>query len=183
MTRTLILVFAGAAAALLAAVLLVMLRPGAAPEGEHHHQHGDGEYAITGPVPAGAGPGLAAQQGLITAFSWRPVTDPSPGAALTRAKPWLAGSLAAQADTPPAADIKPLPEWARWRQSGDIVVATARTNEVGTAAGGRVTVSLALTQTVLHADGTSTRWRIQQIEATAVETVAGWRLADFRVTR
>ncbi|MEV6071813.1 hypothetical protein AB0L82_35190 [Nocardia sp. NPDC052001] len=185
MRRTLVLVLAVTVAALSAAVVVLMLRPTHThthtPDSGHSHD-GDSEFEITGPVPSGAGPGVAAQQGLSAMFSWSPSTDASPGAGLSRAKPWLTGQLATDADTPPAVGIKPLTEWAQWRAGGDIVVATATTSQVTTPAAGRALVKLTLTQTVLHRDGSSTRWRVMDIEATTLASPDGWRLSGYRVT-
>ncbi|WP_067694632.1 hypothetical protein [Nocardia jejuensis] len=182
MKRTLVLVLAVAVTALAAAALVVTLRTAHQPATTPEHG-GDAEYEITGPVPSGAGPGLAAQQGLSVMFSWQPNTDPSPGAALTRATPWLAGQLAREAGSPPATGIKPLSEWARWREAGDIVVATAHTSGVRVPTDSTAVVSVALTQTVLHRDGTSTRWRVMNIDASTVSGPDGWRLSAYTITR
>ncbi|MET9490023.1 hypothetical protein [Nocardia sp. NPDC006630] len=180
MKRTLALIFGLTVIVLLAGVTVTLTRL-------HHNPPapipgGDGDYAITGPTPHGAGPAVAAQQALTGMFSWQPAHDESAGAGLARAKPWLSGQLAASADMPAATGIRPLAEWAQWRQDGDVVTATATTTAISAPAAGRCLLKVALTQTVLHRDGTSSRWRVMDIDASTTDSPDGWRLDGFTVT-
>ncbi|WP_327146826.1 hypothetical protein [Nocardia sp. NBC_01327] len=180
MKRTLVLVFALAVLVLLGGALITTTR-------HHPAQHastpgGDGDYNLTDPTPHGAGPAVAAQQALMTMFSWQPSRDGSAGAGLARAKPWLSGQLAASAEMPPATGIKPLTEWAQWRQGADVVTATATTTAISAPDIGRCVVKVALTQMVLHRDGSSNRWRVMDIDARTTDSPDGWRLEGFTVT-
>lgn len=180
MKRPLILVLGLAVTVLVTGVLIMTLRQPSEPDTPALGS--DSEFDIHGGGPVGAGPGLAAQSALTTMFSWQPKTDASPGVGLSRAKPWLSGQLLTDADTPPAAGVKPLPEWARWRRDGDVVIATANTTAIHTPTPGRALVTLTLTQSVLHRDGTTAPWRVLAIDATTAPTPLGWRLTDYRVT-
>ncbi|MFE9328260.1 hypothetical protein ACIHDR_46040 [Nocardia sp. NPDC052278] len=143
---------------------------------------GDAGLAVHGPQPEGAGPQTAAVQALTAMFSWQPVSDPSPGAALTRARLWLTGELALVADSPPATGIREQPGWSAWRRSGDILTATANVDGAGEHTDLRVNLTATVTQTVLHRDGTTTTYRELRITATVLRTNHGWRLAAYHAS-
>ena len=154
--------------------------PEPSPSTGHDHDH-----ELPGPPdPATAGPDVVAVQALSMMFTWQPVTDPSSGAALRRAAPWLGGDLAAAASSPATvAPERPDPRWASWRRSGDVVTATADVDaghipDTATTAVRLVTVR----QQTLHADGTTTPLTPMRIEATCSRTESGWRLTGFTVT-
>ena len=155
--------------------------PSPGPSAGHDHDH-----ELPGaPDPTTAGPDVVAAQALSMMFTWQPVTDPSSGAGLRRAAPWLGGDLAAAAsstlltDTPERSD----PRWAAWRRSGDVITATADVDaghipDTPTTAVRLVTVR----QKTLHADGATTPLTPMRIEATCSRTDSGWRLTGFTVT-
>ena len=151
--------------------------PEPSPSTGHDHGH---EL----PDPATAGPDVVAVQALSMMFTWQPVTDPSSGAALRRAAPWLGGDLEAAASSPSTvAPERPDPRWASWRRSGDVVTATADVDgghipDTPTTAVRLVTVR----QQTLHAAGATTPLAPMRIEATCSRTDAGWRLTAFTVT-
>ncbi|MEU3475867.1 hypothetical protein [Rhodococcus sp. NPDC006774] len=154
--------------------------PEPSPSAGHDHDH-----ELPGaPDPATAGPDVVAAQALSMMFTWQPVTDPSSGAALRRAAPWLGGDLATAAtSTQTAGPQRPDPRWASWRRSGDVVTATADVDaghipDTPTTAVRLVTVR----QQTLHADGTTTPLTPMRIEATISHTDDGWRLTAFTVT-
>lgn len=181
MTRRTLIVLGLAVTALLAAiVVMVISRDG--DTGDGGHLGGDSEFDIHGPTPQNATAPIAAEQALATMFSWQPRHDASPGVAVTRAKPWLSGELAADADSPPATGIRTLPQWAGWREAGDIVVGSAHAITDCTPVAGHCLVKVTLTQTVLHTDGTSTPWRVLAVDATTADTPNGWRLSAYRIT-
>ena len=155
-------------------------QPSPGPPAGHDHDH-----ELPGaPDPATAEPDVVAAQALSMMFTWQPVTDPSSGAALRRAAPWLGGDVAAAAtSTQTATPQRPDPRWASWRRSGDVVTATADVDaghipDTPTTAIRLVTVR----QQTLHADGTTTPLTPMRIEATCSRTDAGWRLTAFTVT-
>ncbi|MEV6362161.1 hypothetical protein [Nocardia asteroides] len=114
-------------------------------------------------------------------FSWQPRTDASPGAALARALPWLTGELAtAAANTTPTNGQRLLPEWARWRDSGDVVTALVETEQPRTV-DAEAMVAAVVTQLVLHPDGLVTRYQRLHVTATIVPNAAGWRMSSYRV--
>ena len=154
--------------------------PDPSPSSGHDHGH-----ELPGPPdPATAGPDVVASQALSMMFTWQPVTDPSSGAALRRAAPWLGGDLAAAASSPStAAPERPDPRWDSWRRSGDVVTATADVDaghipDTPTTAVRLVTVR----QQTLHADGDTTPLTPMRVEATLSRTDSGWRLIAFTVT-
>lgn len=158
------------------AVLVVTLRNGPdATEGAatDAHVHLDEDR--------GSNPTDVAESALAAMFSWQPATDPTPAAAVTRAQAWLGGQLAADAVQPPATAIRPLPQWAGWRESGDIITATAQSGEAITTAATRQVLDVALTQTVLHRDGSTTPYSAYQIRAVVESATGGWRLTEYNL--
>ncbi|WP_207844004.1 hypothetical protein [Williamsia soli] len=179
--------------AALAALLVILLagcggatgpdQPSPGPSAGHDHDH-ELPGAPDAPDPATAGPDVVAAQALSMMFTWQPVTDPSSGAALRRAAPWLGGDLAAAASsTQTATPERPDSRWASWRRSGDVVTATADVDaghipDTPTTAVRLVTVR----QQTLHSGGDTTPLTPMRIEATLSHTDTGWRLTVFTVT-
>lgn len=133
-----------------------------------------------GPTPETADAATTTRMGLSAMFSWQPSTDTGPGAALARALPWLTGDLASAATTAPASGVRPLPEWAGWRESGDIVSALVEAQPLRTV-GAETSVVAVVTQLVVHRDGSATRYQRLHITAAVVNTAAGWRMTSYRV--
>ncbi|WP_189022557.1 hypothetical protein [Nocardia rhizosphaerihabitans] len=134
-----------------------------------------------GPAPGTADAATTAQMGLAAMFSWQPSTDASPGEALSRAGPWLTGELATTAaNTEVVSVLRSLPEWAGWRDSGDIVTALVEAQAPRTV-GAETLVAAVVTQLVLHRDGSSTRYQRLHVTATVANTASGWRMASYRV--
>ncbi|MGV9865714.1 hypothetical protein [Rhodococcus koreensis] len=181
MRRGPIVVLAAIAALVVAAVAVVLIvatNEGSetdAGSGHDDHTHVETED------PANAEPATVAERALAAMFSWQPVTDPSPGAAVTRALPWLGGDLAAQAQRPPATGIRPLPQWQPWKESGDIVSATAEASAPILTTAGRQVLPVTLTQTVLHGDGSTTPYATHQVRAVVDRTDTGWRLTEYNL--
>ncbi|MGW5922168.1 hypothetical protein ACWFPY_24525 [Nocardia fluminea] len=142
--------------------------------------HPAGDSHIQGPAPDDADASTAARMGLAAMFSWQPRTDASPGAALTRAQPWLTGELAATATGAFATRLGPLPEWAGWRDSSDIVTALIEAEQPKTDIA-EATVAASVTQQVLHRDGSATLYRRLHVTATVTETSQGWRMSSYRI--
>lgn len=160
-----------------AAVLVVTLRSG----------HDDTDGAATDAhvhldEDRSSDPASVTEAALAAMFSWQPATDPSPAAAVTRARSWLGGQLADDAAQPPATDVRPLPQWAGWRESGDIVSATAQSGKAITSSDTRQVLEVALTQTVLHRDGSTTPYSAYQIRAVVESTTDGWRLTEYNLS-
>lgn len=135
---------------------------------------------VEGPNPAAADARTVTHMGLAAMFSWQPRTDPGPGTGLTRAAPWLTGELAAAANSGVASGLAPLPEWARWRDSNDIVTALVDAEQTKTDIAG-ATVAASVTQQVLHRDGSTTLYRRMHVTATVTETSQGWRMSSYRI--
>ncbi|MFC9965683.1 hypothetical protein ACFVH4_15755 [Nocardia ignorata] len=133
---------------------------------------------IEGPTLADADPSTAVEMGLAAMWSWQPRTDTSPGAALTRAAPWVTGDLASAATGAPATGQAP-PEWAGWRDSKDVVTALVETEP--TRLDETTTVAATVTQQVLHRDGSSTLYRRLHVTVTVTETPQGWRMSSYRI--
>ncbi|MGW4242941.1 hypothetical protein [Nocardia sp. NPDC004722] len=170
------------AAVILAAATLSLLHPHPQSPGATSVVPGvDHFLGPGGPTPAGAGAQTAAEQALTAVFTWQPVTDTSTGEGLERAKPWLTGQLLAAADTPDDSGGREIPRWASWREAADVITATAQASELTTQPDGTALVQIELTQTLLHRDGSSTRYRRMNIAATTALTPAGWRLSAFAV--
>lgn len=176
MTKRLPLRSAAAAVILLALPLAgCSTDPTTADTGAPTESHSEGT------TPETADAATTARMGLSAMFSWQPSTDTGPGTALSRALPWLTGELATTAATTAAAsDVRPLPEWAGWRDSGDIVTALVEAQPPRTA-GAETSVAAVITQLVLHRDGSATRYQRLHVTATVVNTAAGWRMAGYRV--
>ncbi|MGC4989883.1 hypothetical protein [Nocardia salmonicida] len=136
-----------------------------------------GDSHIEGPAPADAEASTAVQMGLAAMFSWQPRTDVAPGAALTRAAPWLSGDLAAASDAPATGQAPP--EWARWRDSNDIVAALVETGP--TQSEEKTAIAATVTQRVLHRDGSTTLYRRLHVTVTVTKTLQGWRMANYRI--
>ncbi|MCD7053112.1 hypothetical protein LRS58_20560 [Rhodococcus sp. BH2-1] len=133
-------------------------------------------------APAEAEPAEVAERALSTIFSWQPVSDASPGAALTRAEPWLTGTLAESAAAPTDPNVRPLPQWGGWKSSGDVVTATTSAQPPTVATDTKVILPVTVTQTVLHADGSSTPYSKNTIRTVVVATPDGWKVTEFTLT-
>lgn len=168
----------------LAAVLIVLTT--VLTDGTEEHRpapdtHTPGAAHVEGPEPEGADAETVTQMGLASMFSWRPRTDPGPSAGLVRAAPWLTGELAAAAaGNSPASGLVPLPEWAGWRDSNDIVTALVDTDQAGTGESGQA-VAATVTQQVLHRDGSTTMYRRMRVTVTVAKTPQGWRMSSYRI--
>lgn len=133
-------------------------------------------------TPETAAPETVAGRALSAMFSWQPVVDSSPGAAMGRALPWLGGDLAKEATMPPAEGIRPLPSWQLWKQSGDVISASASVEpEPVQSTPYRQTWRVQVRQTVLHADGSSTPYSAQTMSADLEHTDSGWRLMSYSI--
>ncbi|MFD4431360.1 hypothetical protein [Nocardia sp. NPDC058497] len=140
------------------------------------------ESLSEGPTPGTAEAATTARMGLAAMFSWHPSTDASPGAALSRALPWLTGELAtAAAKTAPVTGQRALPEWAGWRDCGDIVTALVDAEQPRTTNVAEAAVAAVVTQLVLHRDGSQTRFQRLHVTVTVTETEPGWRMSSYRV--
>lgn len=142
----------------------------------------DAEHGLEGPQPETADPATAARHALAAMFSWQPAVDPSPGQGLVRARPWLTGQLADQADAPLATGVRPLPDWAAWRNSRDVVTATVAADQISDTDDGECVVTATVTQIVQHTDGSSTRYRVMTVSAAMQHTENGWRMSSYRLT-
>ncbi|MDZ7931289.1 MAG: hypothetical protein U5N21_15045 [Rhodococcus sp. (in: high G+C Gram-positive bacteria)] len=129
----------------------------------------------------GSDPDAVAEAALAAMFSWQPAIDPSPAAAVGRAQRWLGGQLAADATQPTATGIRPLPQWAGWRDSGDIVTATAQSGEPISASDTRQVLDVALTQTVLHRDGSTTPYSDYRVRAVVEKNTDTWQLTEYNL--
>ncbi|WP_078113945.1 hypothetical protein [Gordonia sp. IITR100] len=124
--------------------------------------HASGHELPTGDGPqAGASPDESATEALQRIYSWEPATDDDSGDGMRRAVPWLSGALRTVATRGGDDTVRALPEWQQWRTNHDIVTAavkvTARADPPGALDVERRAV---VTQDVMHADGTSTPWRL-----------------------
>ncbi|MEV0688274.1 hypothetical protein AB0I35_30895 [Nocardia sp. NPDC050378] len=163
-------------------VLVTVLVGGAGDPGPAPDTHTPEATHVEGPQPEGADAPTVTQMGLAAMFSWQPRTDPGPGAGLTRAAPWLTGALAAAAGADPANGVAPLPEWAGWRDSDDIVTAVVDTEQADTDTDGLgATVGATVIQRVLHRDGSTTVYRRLHVTVTVTETPQGWRMSSYRI--
>ena len=149
-------------------------------------QHGGGDAHTELPDPLDAvtnDPATAAEAALQAMFSWRPDTDASPGAAVTRALPYLGGALADAARSTPPALLLP-PEWASWARSKDVVSASAAarpTDSGSSTTDNAATRVVDLRQSVLHANGQSTPLSNLVVVAELVRTQSRWTLISYRV--
>jgi hypothetical protein len=142
----------------------------------------DAHVHVDDGTPETASPETVAGRALSAMFSWQPVIDPSPGAAMGRALPWLGGDLATEASMPPAEGIRPLPSWQLWKQSGDVISASATVEpEPVHSTPEKQTWRVQVRQTVLHADGSSTPYSHQTMSADLEHTDSGWRLVSYNV--
>lgn len=124
---------------------------------------------------------VAAQNAIQQLFTWNPTSDPSRGAALVRAKPWLTGTLLTQAEgyqgQPDGGRTDAL--WAQWqRQQASITAEVAITN-VPQQKPSAETIELRVTQKVIapqtHPQQAG-KWRLR---ANLTRTSDGWRLASY----
>ncbi|WP_433678806.1 hypothetical protein [Nocardia sp. CA-119907] len=148
---------------------------------DRHPLIGDAELHVHGPVPDDADPQTVVAQALTAIFGWRPVSDTSAGAALTRARPWLTDQLARDADSPPATGIRELPQWSGWRASRDVIVAATHIEQAAPPTDQQCNVTATITQTVVHFDGSTTVFRLLRAVAVVRRTENGWRLASYRI--
>ena len=127
---------------------------------DHSHELPTGD----GPQP-GASPDESATEALQRIYSWEPATDADSGDGMRRAVPWLSGALRTVATRAHDHTVRALPEWQQWRTNHDIVTAavkvTARADRPGDLDVGRRAL---VTQDVMHADGTSTQWRLMTFD-------------------
>lgn len=142
----------------------------------------DSHVHVDDGTPENTGPETVAGRALSAMFSWQPAVDSSPGAAMGRALPWLGRDLAEQATMPPAEGIRALPSWALWKQSGDVVSATATVEPAPVSSTpDKQTWRVQVRQTVLHTDGSSTPYSNQIISADLEHTDSGWKLFSYNL--
>lgn len=166
------------------AIALVLSACGGAdpqPEGDDDHGGHDHSHALPsgdGPQP-GASPDESATEALHRIYSWEPATDADSGDGMRRAVPWLSGALRTVATRGGHDDsVRALPQWQQWRTNHDIVIAavkvTARVDRPGAL---DVERRALITQDVLHADGTSTPWRLLTVDiALSRDDDQRWRM-------
>ncbi|MBH5144235.1 hypothetical protein D6M20_02485 (plasmid) [Rhodococcus qingshengii] len=165
------------------AVLAGCGSPGGDGDGEHT---GSDDHVHIDPYdPAHLDEVGTATTAMQVILSWQPAVDESKSDALRRARPWLAGDLAATVDNDNGATtgIRPDRDWAAWKESGDALTATCTKAESTPAApkGMRtVVIDVSCRQTVLHAAGSSTNLAAQTWRTSITRTDDGWRLTDFR---
>ncbi|MGW4356841.1 hypothetical protein ACWELJ_32635 [Nocardia sp. NPDC004582] len=145
------------------------------------HAPGDADSGLHGPRPDGVDAATAAQLALTAMFSWQPVSDASTGAGLVRAKPYLTGQLLDAANGTVAPQVRPLPEWAAWRESKDVIEATVTNFKLSPIEGGECVVTATVTQNVRHLDNSTTRYKKLDVSAAMRKTDAGWRMASWRL--
>lgn len=97
---------------------------------------------------------------------------------MRRAVPWLSGALHTVATRGDDESVRALPQWQQWRTNHDIVVAavkvTARTDRPGDL---DVKRRALVTQNVMHADGTTTPWRLMTVDiALSRDDDKRWRM-------
>lgn len=130
-------------------------------------------------APGDVEPEVVAQRALTAIFTWQPTVDESPGSAMQRAETWLTGRLAESAGAPRDPNVRLPAQWPGWRSSKDIVSATASPQEAVVRTDAKAIIPVTVTQTVLHADGTSTPYTTETVRAVLVQTPDGWKLSEF----
>ena len=153
--------------------------------GDGEHGGSDDHVHIDPYDPAHLDEVSTATTAMEAILSWQPAVDESKSDALRRARPWLAGDLAATVDNDNggATGIRPDRDWSAWKESGDALTASCTKAESTPAApeGMRtVVIDVSCRQTVLHAAGSSTNLAAQTWRTTITRTDDGWRLTDFR---
>ncbi|MFD8248122.1 hypothetical protein [Nocardia sp. NPDC059691] len=177
--RTVLATLCAGAAAIIAAVALA--GPDLGDRNATPPTAGDADHDIHGLRPDTAGPAQAAEQALAAMFTWQPALDATPGAALSRARPWLTGELARASQRPPATGVRELPQWAAWRRSGDIVTARVVAQAASDCDRHHCAVTADVTQTVLHRDGATTPYQVMRVDAATEHTAEGWKVSDYRI--
>ncbi len=176
----------GVRLAVLGCVALVVALVFSACGGDSPDPHSDvhaGGHDHSHDLPTGDGPTLdasadeSATEALQRIYSWEPATDADSGDGMRRAVPWLSGALRTVA-TRGDDTVRALPEWQQWRTNHDIVVAavkvTARTDRPGDL---DVERRALVTQNVMHADGTTTPWRLMTVDiALSRDDDQRWRM-------
>ncbi|OCH81465.1 hypothetical protein [Gordonia sp. UCD-TK1] len=155
---------------------------GSDPQPDTHDDHSGHDHSHQ--LPVGDGPQLrdspdeSATEALQRIYSWEPATDADSGDGMRRAVPWLSGALHTVATRGDDESVRALPQWQQWRTNHDIVVAavkvTARTDRPGDL---DVERRALVTQNVMHADGTTTPWRLMTFDiALSRDDDQRWRM-------
>lgn len=152
-----------------------------APSHSEHadHDHGsDHDHAITDPLaPDNATITAATEQAFRAMFTWQPVSDNSPGDAVLRARPWLGGELA---DTSGRDTNVRLPaDWQAWRQSGDLITATAAVTDEVSTTGTTAVRSVRVVQNVMRPTGETVPYAAFTARAELTRTDGGWRVTAY----
>ena len=161
---------------------------GSDPHPDTHDDHSGHDHSHQ--LPAGDGPQLrdspdeSATEALQRIYSWEPSVDADSGDGMRRAVPWLSGALHTVATRGDDDTVRALPEWQQWRTNHDIVVAavkvTARADRPGDL---DVERRALVTQNVMHADGTTTPWRLMTFDiALSRDDDQRWRMWRMDLT-
>ncbi len=165
-------------------VALVMSACGGSsdPQPDTHDDHSGHDHSHELPIGDGPQPDASADESATEAlhriYSWEPATDRDSGDGMRRAVPWLSGALRTVATRNHDDTVRALPEWQQWRTNRDIVTAavkvTARTDRPGAL---DVERRALVTQDVMHANGTSTPWRLMTFDiALSRDDDQRWRM-------
>jgi hypothetical protein len=173
--RKLLISVVVAMALLIGAVLIYYLTSdhSASGSGSDSHAHLD-------PLnPHDANADMVARNTFTVAMAWQPSRDSSTWDALHRAAPMLTGSMSRAAATPPQPSPKPLTEWATWARDGDSVTAAVSTDQPATVDGDSATVTVRVSQIVLHPNGETTPWRHSTLAVRLARVDGVWLVDSY----
>lgn len=129
--------------------------------------------------PAGADPSTVAVNALTVAYSWQPATDRSSWDALHRALPLLTAPAETFAQTPPVQPPPPLPQWSAWAAAGDTITAAARAVSSPGVDHSSASVTVTVTQSVLHRDASTTPLSAIVVDVQLVHIGDTWKVAKY----
>lgn len=179
MTRRALAVLVGVGltgAAALAVIVVLVFGAANAPAPEQLGT--DAGYAFD---PIGTEPAAVAVAVMSGVFTWQPAVQDSTWEALHSQQDHLTGPMATAAAQPPTPAPNPLPEWAAWSRSGDVVTAVVRLNGDPTIDADTATVPVTISQTVQHSDGDTTSYTHYAANVTLAQQSGAWKVSNYQL--
>lgn len=129
--------------------------------------------------PIGTEPADIAITAMSGIFTWQPAVQDSTWDALHSQQHYLTGAIATAAAAPPEPPPAPLSGWAAWARSNDTITAVVQPDGEPNINGHNATVPVTISQTVQHADGSSTPYTTYTATIELNNGSGSWEVSNY----
>lgn len=110
--------------------VLAVIGLAACGSGDDSDSGGPGDSGFThpngaGPV-AGEMPDVSVREALSRIYTWQPAVEANSGEAMRKALPWLTGEMAQAARKPDDSGMRPMRQWAQWKDEKSVITASTQ---------------------------------------------------------